>query len=272
VLVVLAATAFSEGLPALPHEELLEDRASLDRAVRASQHPAPLYLERAALNRELGDWAAALVDLDRARLFGASISDVARGRAETFLLQGDAARAVHAATVAIDARPDDADSRALRARARMAQGLYQLAADDYGQAVALQPRRPLDLVCARAEALAALPGDGRARALGVLQEEIARRGPASSLMLTAFEHELSIGAHGAALARLEALRAQGWSAPRHGLLSGDVWRDARDEPAARRAWQRGLDAFDRMPTRRRTTRAALRLRRDLESRLAETAR
>lgn len=149
----------------------------------------------------------------------------------------------------------------------MEMGLFQLAADDFGSAATLAPRRPLDLVFAHAEACTQLPEDGRVRALSALEAEIQSRGPASSLLLAAFEHERALGRWDDALARLDQLRTQGWSEGRYGLLKGDVLRDAGDTSAARLSWKAGLGGLDQLPPRRRTTRAALRLQGELTARL-----
>ena len=268
--VALGATALlSTNLPAAPHAELLEDRAALDDEIGRSQNPATLFLERSSLNHEIGDLDAALLDLDRALSFGAGLGEVSLGRAEIRMSKGDFLGAEKDASAAMEADPNDGEALALRGRSRMARGLYQLAADDFGGAATLTARRPLDLVFARAEASAELPGDGRLLALGVLEAEIESRGPATSLLLKALEHERALGRHGAALKRLETLRAQGWSEGRYGLLRGDVLRDTNEPVAARAAWRMGLNGLDQLPTRRRTTRAALGLRAELEARLEE---
>lgn len=263
------AALLSTSLPATPHAELLEDRATLDAQIPASEHPAPLFLERSGIHRELGDLDAALLDLQRALRFGADIGEVSLGRAEVRMSQGDFLAAEKEASTALKADPMNGDAQAVRARSRMARGLYQLAADDFGGAATLVPRRSLDLAYERAEAFAALPGDGRVRALGVIEREIETRGPASSLLLMAFEHERALGRYGAALKRLDTLRDQGWSAGRYGLLRGDVLKESQDLDAAKTAWKAGLDGLDLMPNRRRTTRAALRLRAELIARLED---
>ena len=268
--VALGATALlSTNAPAVPHSELMEDRAALGVQIRGSQNPAALLVERSGIHRELGDWDAALVDLDRALEFGAGIVEVSLGRAAVRMSQADFARAEAEASVALKADPKNGDAQALRGRARMARGLYQLAADDFGGAARLVARRPLDLVCAQAEAFAELPGDGREQALAVIEAEIASRGPASSLLLIAYEHEFALGRFAAALDRLEALRAQGWSEAHYGMARGDVLQASGEPNAAIAAWKMGQESLERMPTRRRTTRAAAQLRSDLMSRLGE---
>ena len=265
---ILGATAvLSTSLPASPHVELLEDRAALDAQIRGSQNPASLFLERAGIHRELGDPDAALLDLQRALRFGASLGEVSLGRAEVLLSRGDLLGAEKEASTALKADPKNGGAQAVRARSRMERGLYQLAADDFGGAATLMPRRPLDLVFARSEAYAELPDNGRMLALGVIEAELESRGSATSLHLKAFEHERALGLYRAALERLDVLRAQGWSKARYGLMRGDVLRDSDDLALAKAAWSAGLGALDQLPVRRRTTRSALQLRALLEARL-----
>ena len=256
--------------PATADTELLEDRATLDVEIRGSQNPASLLLERSSIHHELGDLDAALLDLERAQHFGAEIGAVSLGRARVRMSQADFLGAEKEANAALKADPRDGEAQALRGRSRMARGLYKLAADDFGGAATLIARRPLDLVCARAEAYAELPGDGRVQALRVIEAEIEARGPASSLLLIAFEHERGLGRFAAALERLETLRAQGWGAAPYGVARGDVLQESGDLDAAKAAWKKGLEGLEQMPIRRRTTRAASRLRSQLMSRIGES--
>ncbi|MEM8711317.1 MAG: hypothetical protein AAGG01_10220 [Planctomycetota bacterium] len=264
------AALLSNSSPASPHAELLADRAALDREINMSVNPASLFLERADLQRQLGHLDDALRDYERARKFGAANGSVSRGRARVLMEKQDFSGAAAAASAALSSDPGDGAARALRGEAHRALGLWRLAADDFGTAAALVPRRPLDLIFSQAESLAAVPENGRVGALAALEAEIERRGPASSLLLAAFEHERALGRTNDALARLDALRAQGWSQARHGLLRGDVLMEAGGLAEARAAWRSGLEGLDAMPNRRRTTRAALRLRGELLERLGGT--
>lgn len=287
--VLIMATAWlsrlAPGAPALTlaaipfHEELLEDRAQLDLDIPHSQIPGDLWMERARIQRELREWDGALLDLSRAMFSGAASHDVYRERADVFLSMGEPMRAEAAATRALEDDPQDHDARVLRARARMESGLYVLAADDFGRALEMQPRRPLDLACAGAAALAAagegaVPANGAGDslsgprlAIAALDREIAVRGPLPSLMLMALGYERELGDHSAALTRIEVLRGTGWSAVHHGLHRGDVLADMEQPEEALVAWRQGLDAQDQMPQRRRTTRAALRTRAELVERI-----
>jgi tetratricopeptide (TPR) repeat protein len=268
--VALGATALLSTIaPATPHSELLEDRATLGALIRGSQSPAALFLERSGIHHELGDFDAALLDLDRALQFGADLSDVSLGRAEVRMSQSEFVRAEKEASAALKANPENGAAQALRGHSRMARGLYQLAADDFGGAATLVARRPLDLVAARAEAYAELPEGGRVQALATIEAELEVRGPATSLLLIALQHERSLGHFAAAMERLETLRAQGWSEAHYYEARGDVLQESGEPRAARTAWKMALEALAQRPTRRRTTRAAVRLHGELLSRLGE---
>lgn len=275
-VLAVAAVAASEApagrIKVVVHDELLADRAEIDRDLRVSQRPADLWLRRSAIQTELGDWNGALLDLQRAARAGADGFDVALGEAAVHLAAGDQAKAEASATRAILRDPDDRDARVIRARARVSLGLYREASDDFGRAIALSPVRPLDLVFARAAALADAPDLGPRAALDSLEEEMARRGQLPSLVLLVVEYERQLHLHHSALARLRALRAQGWSPVRCGLLSGDIQQDAGRTDDARASWHEALASLESRPTRRRTTRAALRVGADLRARLEDVGR
>ena len=262
LLAVLAA------VPAAIHEELLADRADIDLRLIDSQRPAPLWLERSRINRELGAWSAAMHDLGHAAEQGAPRGVVERGRAEIHLARGDGERTVAAANAALEANADDSEALVLRARGWSMLGRFQVAADDFGQAVAIGVRHPLDLVCERARTLARIPGEGTGLALELIEGEVERRGPLPSLLLVALDFEREAGAWDAALARLDQLRRQGWSPARYGLVSGEVLLAKGEREVAVLRWREALDELDRLPPRRRTTRAALRMRTDLRRHLA----
>ena len=104
----------------------------------------------------------------------------------------------------------------------------------------------------------------------MIEAEIEQRGEATSLLLAAFQHERALERHEAALNRLDRLRALGWSVAHYGLSRGDVLQAIGDLAAARSAWKMGLTGLDKLPTRRRTTRAALEIRSELMNRLEVT--
>ncbi len=270
VVVLVSAAAAASALPV--HLDLLEDRAEIDRDMAYSPTPSALWLERASVQGELRLWQGALDDLDRALAAGAPPYEVHCGRAEAHFAQGSFRLSETAATLALNVKPAGHRALVLRAQARLASGNYVAAADDFGEALESVPRRPLDLVCAHAAALALGGGDpeepgGRQAALMALDAAIRERGPLPSLMLMALEHERTLGDHPAALARLERLRRTGWSAVQFELLRGDVLRDSGEKALAKKAWRKALDALNQIPNRRRTTRAAQHTRSELLARI-----
>jgi tetratricopeptide (TPR) repeat protein len=145
------------GLTATAHGPSEERLAQLERELASAPDSAPLHLERAQLQHERGNRAAALVDLQRAAALDPSLAGVSRVRGMVLLDE----RAFPAAAVALgqylEAAPDDASARAARARAWFAMDRPLEAAAEYTRVIAQRPTPLPEDYLARARALANAP-------------------------------------------------------------------------------------------------------------------
>ncbi|MFN7951869.1 MAG: hypothetical protein U0610_09080 [bacterium] len=227
----------------------------LTAKIEASPRDASLYAWRADLHRFARDYDSALADCERARALAPTAPRICAvcGRVLDDAGYPRAARAV--AETGLGSDPRDPELRLLRARALVKLGDGYAAWDDFSAVIAAAPAPSPDLYLERSNAVAGLGGDLRERALGGIDEGIARLGPLVTLELAALEHEEKLGRVEAALARIDRLaadapRKETWLIRRAELLA----RTGR-EAEARDSFQRALAAIDALPEHLRSTRA-----------------
>ncbi len=223
------------------------DHELIEAATRAiSDHPeeAALYLRRAFLHLEHGDWPACLADAERAkrRQPGDPGVDLLRGRALAAGGRFPEARTVLDRFVA--AHPDHPVALLNRARVRAALEQPREAAADFAAAIALLPRPEPDLVF---ELVALLVRAGRPLdALAALDTALRTTPGQPVLVDRAVEIEMELGRPDAALRRMEeAIRTvrvpEPWLVKRASLLaragltrdSITAWREVQARVAAR---------------------------------------
>ncbi len=236
-----------------------DDIASRIREITAKIGAAPrdasLYAWRADLHRFSRDFDAALADCERARALdpsGAKICVVC-GRVLADAGYPRAARAV--ADTGLAATPRDPELTLLRARALVKLGDGHAAWEDYSTVIGAARTPSPDLFLERSEAVVGLGSDLVERALGGIDEGIARLGSLVTLELTALGYEEKLGRIDAALARIDRLaasaaRKESWLARRAALLHR-VGREAESEESYRAT----LAAIDALPPKVRGTRA-----------------
>jgi len=115
------------------HEDEGKTIARLSEEIAAKPADGSLFVRRAALHLERGDWQACLVDLERAERTGQGRLEVLRARA---LMAG---RHFEHAIAVVRPVADDAMAAILMARAEAALGRVAEAAEDYHQALKRLP-------------------------------------------------------------------------------------------------------------------------------------
>lgn len=213
-VLVLAAAAWGHG-------SLHERIAALSAEIAKRPDDAGLRFQLAEIRCQHGDWAEALVSLDKVEQLapGRFPTDMLRGRAA--LGAGRAADAKAALDRFIAAHPGNAQALTLRARAfgRLEKGGQCL--DDYRAALAAEARPEPDIFQEVADALAFRGHEDEA--VRVLDAGIAKLGMIPSLALKAIAMEVKLKHYDAALARMEAMqkaapRPEPWMAKRAALL------------------------------------------------------
>lgn len=210
------------------HGDLHDRIAALSVQLFTNQSTPELWLLRADLRRQHGEFAAAGEDLDQAM-------QLKPGWAPAFLLRAricfDAEKfsaCEQAATACLELKSASADALVLRARARVCLGKLLSAVADYDAVLdATNSAAPTpDLYLERARASAALQRwDDAIRGLDAGMQ---RLGPTPSLALPAIEFERQRGAFAAALARLEQSR-KFFSEESYAQLRAEILKQA-DKP------------------------------------------
>jgi tetratricopeptide (TPR) repeat protein len=203
-LAILASCAFTPCLRA--HGDLHERIATLTAQILTNQAVPELWLQRADLNREHGEYDAAISDLDRAAQLRPGWSAVPLQRARISYDTGKFAGCELAATDCLKLDPANADALVLRARAFVQMGKPALAIADYDAVLnATNSAASLpDLYLERSRALASLKRWDEA--IAGLDAGMKRLGSTPSLALPAIDYERQRGHFDAALARLAQAR------------------------------------------------------------------
>jgi len=191
---------------ALAHGDLDERIAAVSAQLVTNSTAPELWLQRADLNREHGDYPAALADLAHAAQLRPNWTAVSLQRARIWYDDGKFSQCEYAATECLKLKSNNADALVLRARALVQLGKPARAIADYDTVLnATNSAAPLpDLYLERARALASLKRWDEA--IAGLDAGMKRLGSTPSLALPAINYERQCGHFDAALARLEQAR------------------------------------------------------------------
>ncbi|MFQ5930950.1 MAG: tetratricopeptide repeat protein [Nitrospiraceae bacterium] len=241
------------------HGTFRERIGRLNRQIKQDPRNAELYLTRAGIYRNRGEWDAALADIDRAAQLDPDRRDVDYFRGRVFLAADQPQKAEAALRRFLETAPDHPAARVARARALAKLGRHLEAAEEYTHAIQHAPVPIPEYYLERAQALAHGGEEHHGEAIRGLDEGMVRLGPLVTLALAAIELEVEGGRFDAALARLErvATRAphqEAWLARR-----GDILERAGRKQAARESFQLALAEIGRLPSHRRKTKAMVRL-------------
>ena len=214
-----------------------------------------LYLNRAGIYRNHGDWDAALADIDHASQLDPDRPDVDYFRGQVFLRANNPQKAEAALRRFLESAPHHTAARVARAQALAKLNRYMEAAEDYRDALeyALVPIPEYYLEYARV--LVSAGAGYRKEAIRVLDEGVARLGLIITLELAAIELEVEQGLFDEALARLERAarrlpRQEAWLMRRGGILE----RAGRTKEA-RASFQQVLIEISKLSSQRQKTSA-----------------
>ncbi|MEI6808090.1 MAG: tetratricopeptide repeat protein [bacterium] len=207
VIILMVFIAGSAVTPfAMAHGDLQERIAAITVQILANQAAPELWLQRADLNRQHGDFSAARSDLDHATQLKPGWAAVHLQLARISFDSGQFVDCEQAATECLKLESSNIDARVLRARSLVQLGKLERVVADYDVVLnSTNSAAPMpDLYLERARALAGLQRwDDAIRGLDA---GMARVGATPALALPAIEYERKRGAFGAALARLERAR------------------------------------------------------------------
>ena len=156
------------------HPDLLEQIEHLDAEIAQNSGDATLLLQRGDLHRRHGDFAAAAADFAAARALDPAKPELDFAEGRLLLDSSQSAAAEQSFSRYLDANPQHAAGWNLRGHARLAQGLPELAARDYGRAIDLSDPPGPALFLQQASALVLAGTDDWPAAQQVLQSGLER--------------------------------------------------------------------------------------------------
>jgi len=240
------------------HADLEERIDRVTAKIRTGGGTAELYLQRADLHRQHGEFEEAFSDLESARRLDPSLEAIRLARARTLFDAGKPAECLGELDVFLKGERGHAPGLLLRAQCLVKLGRVTQSIEDYTAAVDAFASPAPDLFIERARAQAAL---GRFEsAVKGLDEGLAKLGPVPGLELAAIEYLRQEGSFSAALGR--AVRMTGRSAAKESglLLQAELLEQAGRWTEAGQRFQEVRDRIAAHPESRRATGAA----RDLE--------
>ncbi len=248
---LLVASCFHNATPPVfAHGDLHERILALTQQIQTNSATADLWLQRADLHRQHGDFIHATADAAEAARLRPDWPAAILERARIQFDAGQSAAAIEAATACLQLAASNPDALVIHARSRVQLGQLAEAVTDFNDVLAMTNRpRPLpDLYLERARAQAAL--GQLADAVRGLDEGMARLGETPSLALPALEYEQALGNFVAALTRVE--RGRKFFTPENFLLRrGEILLPANRRAEAEKDFLAGLAAIENYPPARR---------------------
>lgn len=256
---------------ALAHGDLHEQIERVSRRIAARPEVASLYLRRAELHRDHGDWPAALADVQRAAERGAPTAETALLRGLVFADAGSRASALDEFDASIAAAPTAA---ALTARARVLVALDRTeeAAVDLAEAIERADMARPDLFLELSRLLASPPMERLEEALRCIELGIERLGRLPAFAQEAIVLDRCLGDYSSALKRVDALLQTANRRESGLVLRGDVLREAGRGAEAAAAYREALVAANALPARARRAPMTVELRAAADRALRELER
>lgn len=271
VAVLAALVAGSLPAAARAHGDVHDRIECVTRLISARPEAASLYLRRAELHRNHGDWPAALADVQRAVERGAPPADTSLLRGLVLADAGSRTSALEELDASIAATPTAA---ALTARASVVASLGRTeeAAIDLAEAIERAAPAQPDIYLELSRLLASPPLERPEEALRCIELGIERLGSSPAFVQEAIALERCLGDYSSALRRTDALLATMKRKERGLVLRGDVLREAGRKAEAAASYLQALGALNALPARARLTPAAAELRAAAERSLREIER
>ncbi len=200
VLILISVMRFATA-DSCAHDSTDVAIARITSEISKEPEEARLYLDRASLHLEHGDWKASLADLDRADHFAKSDLGLDRMRGRAFALGGKWKDAVRVLDAHLKSHPSDATAWAEMAHVREALGQLTIAAEDGQRAIQLMPHPEPDAIVECADLLRKADRDDEAITL------LDRAPHLPVIVDRAITIDLAHAHHDSALRRIDALIA-----------------------------------------------------------------
>lgn len=247
------------------HGDIHERIGAITKQIEATPLDAPLYAQRAELERQHEDWQAALSDYAKARKVDPTIDvDLPLGR--TLLESGRPEEALPLLNRFLDRTPTAPRALIYRARTYVKLDRNEEALTDYRAALKCTPVPEPDLIIETADSLTAHGLEKEA--LLVLSAGIEKLGDIPSFILRAMDLEIATKNYDAALGRVRTVqqtapRPEPWMARRASILA-----QAGRIQESKMAWQALVEHLAALPNLERGSQAMSKLMEDAKLALA----
>lgn len=234
----------------IAHDELSEQVIKVTEKIRQNPRDASLYFERAELYRGDKHWRKAEEDYLRAKKLYPNLAAIDLGLGLLYFDTGRFPESKIDLDRFLAKNPDHAVARITRARVLKIMGKFPGAIDDFTRALKFQPDPAVYIERARL-----LMAENKAdEALLGLNEGVAKLGPVVTMELYAIELEVQMKRYDDALARVDRIAAQAERKETWLVKRAEILRDASRNEEAKDAYVQALQAIDRLPAGRKSTR------------------
>jgi predicted Zn-dependent protease len=211
-----------------------------------------LFIQRGEIYMHTRAWAKAEADFAIAAHRDPQRLSIRFLWARALLESGQPAKALPLVEYYLEQKPSQAEAWFMRGEIKVALGKPDLARADYAEGFQRAPEATAEQILYWTRLLAALPQCEPVEVLGILDDALARLGPAPALIDYATDLEVGRKNYDGALARIDrALRQGGFP----GVLlarRGDVLLKSGQGSAAVAAYRAALEAVEKLPENNRT--------------------
>lgn len=230
------------------HPDLIEQIDRLSTELKQTPPNPSLYLQRAEVYRQHGQYAEALADVETAHRVGADGTLVHLARCKIYVDSNKPMEAVQEANALLAVAPSHPETLALRARCRVALQQTNEALADYSLAIRNYPHPEPDLVLERMRLQ--LAAGKTAKAITDLDQVLQRVGPAIQLQTAAIDCERIAKNYEAALHRVESILARMPVKEPWLLQRAEILEEASRESDAQTAYEQVIEGLKRYPSNR----------------------
>lgn len=247
-------------VPAVAHEDILEQINALDARMAKGGESAELLLRRAHLHLVHEDWKTALSDYKRVHALSPKSRAAELGMAKAHLGAGELESGLERVESFLKAAPEDADGILVRARLRAATGDFRGASHDYQRAVAELKNRASSIYYEWASALKRAGKAHSKTALATIDAGIAALGTNVALQELGIEIDLEAGNYNAAIIRIDSLLDGPLkNSPKLLVLRAETLAHAGRQDDADEAFEKALAGIRGLPIRRQRVAAIRKL-------------
>lgn len=236
------------------HPDPRENLEEIDKQLLENPQDVSLFVDKAAVLRGIGEYAEASIILDQAARLDAASPEVALGRAQLLLAEGNPLAARRVVDALVKSHPRFAHGWEFLASLQLKAGETDGAIDSLRKHLAFNEHFHADdfTRCARLLETRAQPGD-REDAVRILDDGLAKLGCMTGLHVMAAKLEVSLGRYDAALAHYDVLAARSRPRPVWAVARADILLQAKRPQEAAAAYDAAIAMLDALSPDRRSS-------------------